>query len=71
MLNTISALIIFILLSQFLLDGPTVIRSGMNLVDPFFYLTGYLTYVMVYPIFSKPGSGWLKMISATVYRLVR
>ncbi|VVC41807.1 Nose resistant-to-fluoxetine protein, N-terminal,Acyltransferase 3 [Cinara cedri] len=56
---------------NFFLDGPKILKSGMNIVDPFFFITGYLTYFTVYPTFSKPGPGWLKFVSPIVYRIFK
>lgn len=56
---------------QVFLNGPFIFLTNMNLVDPFFYISGLLMYMTVAPIFLKKGSFWIKFISPIIYRIVR
>lgn len=53
------------------LHGPNILLTSMNLVDPFFFISGFILYITVSPIFLKPGSVWMKLASPVVYRIVR
>jgi len=43
----------------------------MNLVDPFFYMTGYLMYITLIPRLSKPGTNWFQIPFIIVYKYLR
>ncbi|XP_026810739.1 O-acyltransferase like protein-like [Rhopalosiphum maidis] len=51
--------------------GPDILLTSMNLVDPFFFITGFIMYLTVSPIFQKSGSVWIKLVSPVVYRILR
>ncbi|XP_060865910.1 nose resistant to fluoxetine protein 6-like isoform X2 [Metopolophium dirhodum] len=53
------------------MSGPDIILTSMNLVDPFFYLSGFILYMTTSPIFMKAGSVWIKLASPVIYRIVR
>ncbi|XP_050428678.1 nose resistant to fluoxetine protein 6-like [Adelges cooleyi] len=52
-------------------DGPSILLTSMNLVDPFFYMTGFVTYILLKSTFQKPGSWWLKLTTTLAYRFAR
>ncbi|XP_050429658.1 nose resistant to fluoxetine protein 6-like [Adelges cooleyi] len=52
-------------------DGPSIVLTSMNLVDPFFYMTGFLTYVLLKSTFQKPGPWWLKLTLPLAYRFAK
>lgn len=43
----------------------------MNLVDPFFYIAGYLMYVLMIPQFNKRGTNWCHIPIVVVYKYAR
>eukprot|EP00102_Acyrthosiphon_pisum_P008731 XP_003245760.3 PREDICTED: nose resistant to fluoxetine protein 6 [Acyrthosiphon pisum] len=51
--------------------GPDILLTSMNLVDPFFYISGFILYITISPIFLKAGSVWIKLASPVIYRIVR
>lgn len=52
--------------------GPDILlTSTMNLVDPFFFISGFILYLMASPIILKPGPIWLKLASPVIYRVLR
>ncbi|VVC42233.1 Nose resistant-to-fluoxetine protein, N-terminal,Acyltransferase 3 [Cinara cedri] len=53
------------------LDGPMIVLTSMNVVDSFFYISGYLTYRSVTPIFLKAGSGWSDIALQIIRRIAR
>ncbi|VVC42242.1 Nose resistant-to-fluoxetine protein, N-terminal,Acyltransferase 3 [Cinara cedri] len=52
-------------------NGPVILLTSLNIVDSFFNMSGFFTYIIVYPIFLKSGSIWIKIISPIVYRIIR
>ncbi|XP_050442512.1 nose resistant to fluoxetine protein 6-like [Adelges cooleyi] len=51
--------------------GPFFLLTCMNLVDPFFYITGYLTYALLIPQFSKTGTNWFQVPLIIIYKYLR
>ncbi|XP_026813027.1 nose resistant to fluoxetine protein 6-like [Rhopalosiphum maidis] len=51
--------------------GPDILLTCMNLVDPFFYITGFLMYVMIKPQLVKRGTGWIQVPMIIFYKYLR
>ncbi|XP_029347322.1 nose resistant to fluoxetine protein 6-like [Acyrthosiphon pisum] len=51
--------------------GPDILLTSMNVVDPFFYITGFLMYVMVKPQLIKRGAGWIQIPMIIFYKYLR
>ncbi|CAH1712124.1 unnamed protein product [Aphis gossypii] len=51
--------------------GPDILLTCMNLVDPFFYITGFLMYVMIKPELVKRGTGWIQIPMIVFYKYMR
>ncbi|XP_025193573.1 nose resistant to fluoxetine protein 6-like [Melanaphis sacchari] len=51
--------------------GPDILLTCMNLVDPFFFISGFIMYLTVSPLLLKTGSIWTKLISPIIYRILR
>ncbi|XP_022182796.1 nose resistant to fluoxetine protein 6-like isoform X2 [Myzus persicae] len=52
-------------------DGSDFLLTAMNLIDPFFYIAGYLMYVMLIPQFNKPGTNWYQIIMVIAYKYLK
>ncbi|XP_025193565.1 nose resistant to fluoxetine protein 6-like [Melanaphis sacchari] len=55
------------------LNGHDIYLTGMNITDPFFFMTGFLIYMTVIPVFNKlkKESVWFKLIMPIVHRIIR
>ncbi|XP_025411241.1 nose resistant to fluoxetine protein 6-like isoform X2 [Sipha flava] len=53
------------------INGPDILLTCMNLVDPFFFMSGYLIYITITPVFQKSGPIWMKIVYPIIYRVVR
>lgn len=55
------------------LNGRDLYLTSMNLTDPFFFITGFLIYSTLVPIFkkTKTESVLLKLTMPIVYRMIR
>ncbi|KAE9545305.1 hypothetical protein AGLY_000848 [Aphis glycines] len=51
--------------------GSDILLTCMNLVDPFFYITGFLMYVMIKPELVKRGTGWMQIPMIVFYKYMR
>ncbi|XP_050440176.1 nose resistant to fluoxetine protein 6-like isoform X2 [Adelges cooleyi] len=51
--------------------GPHFPLTIANIVDPFFFITGYLVYIMMIPQFTKPGCQWFHIPFVIVYKYLR
>ncbi|XP_060877768.1 O-acyltransferase like protein-like [Metopolophium dirhodum] len=51
--------------------GPDSLLTSMNLVDPFFFISGFILYATISPIFMNVGSVWIKLASPVIYRIMR
>jgi len=56
---------------QIYTEGPDFLLTCMNLVDPFFYIAGYLMYIMLIPQLSKPGTNWCQIPMIIAYKYLR
>ncbi|XP_025192359.1 nose resistant to fluoxetine protein 6-like [Melanaphis sacchari] len=52
-------------------EGPDFLLTCMNLIDPFFYIAGFLLYVMLIPQFNKPGTNWYQIVMVIVYKYLK
>lgn len=52
-------------------EGPDFLLTCMNLIDPFFYIAGYLMYVMLIPQFNKPGTSWYQILMVVAYKYLK
>ncbi|XP_060865557.1 nose resistant to fluoxetine protein 6-like [Metopolophium dirhodum] len=52
-------------------EGPDFLLTSMNLIDPFFYIAGYLMYVMLIPQFNKPGTSWYQILMVIAYKYLK
>lgn len=52
-------------------EGPDFLLSCSNLIDPFFYIAGFLMYMMLIPQFSKPNTNWIHMPMVFVYKYLK
>eukprot|EP00102_Acyrthosiphon_pisum_P018530 XP_016655740.1 PREDICTED: nose resistant to fluoxetine protein 6 [Acyrthosiphon pisum] len=60
-----------IYLEKFYEDGSDFLLTAMNLIDPFFYIAGYLMYVMLIPQFNRPGTSWYHILMVIVYKYMK
>ncbi|CAI6366252.1 unnamed protein product [Macrosiphum euphorbiae] len=51
--------------------GPDILLTSMNIVDLFFYITGFLMYVMIKPQLIKRGAGWIQIPLIIFYKYLR
>ncbi|XP_022172973.1 nose resistant to fluoxetine protein 6-like isoform X2 [Myzus persicae] len=51
--------------------GPDILLTSMNIVDLFFYMTGYLMYVLIKPQLIKHGTGWIQIPMIIFYKYLR
>ncbi|VVC41806.1 Nose resistant-to-fluoxetine protein, N-terminal,Acyltransferase 3 [Cinara cedri] len=51
--------------------GPDFLLTCLNLVDPFFYITGYLVYVLLIRQFTKPATNWHQIPTVIAYKYLR
>ncbi|XP_050521581.1 nose resistant to fluoxetine protein 6-like [Daktulosphaira vitifoliae] len=51
--------------------GFPSLLTGQNIIDPFFFMTGFLTYIVLYPVFTSKAPLWKKIIMPLIYRVVR
>lgn len=51
--------------------GPDILLTCMNLVDPFFFITSYLTYVLLKPQLTNLGTTWIAIPKIIVYKYLR
>ncbi|XP_050521580.1 nose resistant to fluoxetine protein 6-like [Daktulosphaira vitifoliae] len=52
-------------------DGPDILLTSMNLVDPYFFMSGFLVYTMLYSTLSGNGSFSYKLFIPIIYRIIR
>ncbi|KAF0762026.1 nose resistant to fluoxetine protein 6-like, partial [Aphis craccivora] len=52
-------------------EGPDFLLTSMNLIDPFFYIAGYLMYIMLIPQFNKPGTNCFQIVMVIVYKYLK
>ncbi|XP_050533851.1 nose resistant to fluoxetine protein 6-like isoform X2 [Daktulosphaira vitifoliae] len=52
-------------------NGPAILLTSMNLVDPYFFMSGFLAYKMLYPTLIGKGSFFYKIFMPIIYRIVR
>lgn len=57
------------LLFQIYSSGPDMLLTGMNMVDPFFFISGFL--LSISPVFNKSGPVWFKLTFPMINRIVR
>lgn len=62
---------VFFVLFKLYEDGSDFLLTAMNLIDPFFYIAGYLMYVMLIPQFNKPGTSWYQILMVIAYKYLR
>uniref|UniRef100_A0A2H8TW21 Nose resistant to fluoxetine protein 6 n=1 Tax=Melanaphis sacchari TaxID=742174 RepID=A0A2H8TW21_9HEMI len=51
-------------------NGPDIFLTSMNLVDPFFYISGFIMYLTVSRVLSKTGLAWIKTVINRILRLL-
>uniref|UniRef100_A0A2S2QKZ1 Nose resistant to fluoxetine protein 6 n=1 Tax=Sipha flava TaxID=143950 RepID=A0A2S2QKZ1_9HEMI len=49
------------------INGPDIILTSMNLVDPFFFISGYLIYITITPVFQKSEPTLMKIVNQITY----
>ncbi|XP_050521582.1 nose resistant to fluoxetine protein 6-like [Daktulosphaira vitifoliae] len=54
-----------------LLYNIPLLTTSMNLVDPFFFMSGFLTYIVLIPVFKTERPLWMKLFMPLVYRILR
>ncbi|XP_050442482.1 nose resistant to fluoxetine protein 6-like [Adelges cooleyi] len=59
------------MLEEIYTKGPFFLLTCMNLVDPFFFITGYLMYVMLIPQFSRAKCNWTEVPQVIIYKYLR
>lgn len=51
--------------------GPDILLTCMNFVDPFFFISGYLIYVMIKPNLTKRDTSWTQIPKIVFYKYLR